>query len=139
MAKDICGYDCAAECLDRECHFVGELDDGRVAAFYCRGNCDGRCAGRLETGPLESEELRPPGVRPDRASRATVRSRRLYVEAAAEGADAYEVSCAVGCFVAHAAEATGGPADCYGSCLGICYGVATVHEIYEVSTPRREG
>jgi len=134
-----CGYDCAADCTDLECRFVYELGDGRVVNVSCRGKCSGRCAGRLEGCP-DAAEPPPADVKPDRASRFKVRSRRLYVEPCAdsrEGAE-FEVSCAVGCFASHAASVTGGPADCYGSCLGICYGVANVRDAVAASTQRRE-
>ena len=142
MKNENCGFDCAGECADRECHSMSELEDGRMVAVSCYGTCSGRCAGRLEEDatPLELPPS-PPDVKPDRRTRATVRSRKLFFERSEErrgGCETYEVSCAVGCFVSHGAETTGGPADCYGSCLGICYGAATYQEVVAPTSRERK-
>jgi len=134
-----CGFDCAGECADRECHSLRELSGAAFGAVSCYGTCSGRCAGRLEVdaAPLELPPS-PRDVKPDRHTRATVRSRELFFERSEEqraSYETYEVSCAVGCFVSHGAETTGGPADCYGSCLGICYGAATYQDV-EAPTSR---
>jgi hypothetical protein len=137
------GPDCAAECTERECHYLRELETGLIAAVSCYGICTGRCAGRLEgdDGELEPPAT-PPGGKPDRRSRVTVRTRELFFEATGKndaGLDTYEVSCAAGCIVGHTAEETNGPGDCYGSCLGICHGVASVHELTVPAMHEREG
>jgi hypothetical protein len=136
VEKEKCN-DCPGECSERECSYVRELADGRVVSISCRGTCHGRCAGCL-TPPDDDVKLPAAGAgaKPDSGSRVRLRSRELYFEAE-EGSrgDSYEVSCAVGCVVGHARQTPSGQADCYGSCLGICYGVARVEELAETAAP----
>jgi len=121
MDKLKCLTDCPAACADIECHYLRELDGGRIVAVSCRGRCDGRCAGRLAAHGGDALALTP-GPSPDRASRLTVRSRELCFDSDDE--DVY-ISCAVGCVVGHDAAAD----DCLGTCVGLCYGKARVEEV----------
>ncbi len=134
VTKD-CGKDCAGACSARGCHYLRELDDGRVVTVSCAGSCYGRCVGRLEV-PSGAVTLAPApdgGARAGQDTRATVRSKELYwedgPETPANKAETFRASCLVACIVGHNVEGEGGRGECLGACLGMCEGVATVQEL----------
>jgi hypothetical protein len=141
MFEEKCGGDCPGACADKECHYLRELPDGRLVAVTCRGKCSGRCVGRLD--PAANERRTPPRAAPAHAARrAVVRSRELYFEPGDEdGHDAgdFGISCTTGCFVGHGADEGNAGRGCYGACLGLCAGVATVQEIVPARVQRRPG
>ncbi len=129
MSAEECGNDCAANCYDRECEFLKESADGQVVAVSCAGKCVGKCLGVCEAAPGRAGEK--PAAAPDRKSRATLRSAEMEWDrlTTLETGEQYECSCAVGCVVGHPGPEAAPSTDCYGSCVGICFGLARVAEV----------
>lgn len=125
MEKTNFRHDCPGRCRDRECHYLRELEDGQLVAVSCVGSCDGRCVGLADDEPAVRPELTD-----SRRIRATVRTKELYWEETNGPAGKhYTVSCVAGCIVGDAMRGKNSKEDCYGACIGLCYGVARVQAV----------